>query len=133
LAIKAKAEAITIVACNQYLVAIDGTIKNQLDKCNSMQHSKVKSDLARKTVVNWVAKSMRRMTCKKALQQWETKIANTEATLQAIWSIAKSLMKWYGPKVPTAIHGPFSLTFHPSEKTNAMPTFWKSSWTAGGG
>jgi hypothetical protein len=27
----------------KYLVAIDGIIKNQLDKCNKMQHSKVKN------------------------------------------------------------------------------------------
>jgi hypothetical protein len=30
------------------------------------------------------------MTLKKALEQWEIKIANTEVTSQAIWPIAKS-------------------------------------------
>jgi hypothetical protein len=53
-----------------------------------------------------------------SLERWETKIANTEVTPQAIWPIAKSLMKKDGPKAPTAIHGPFGLTFHPSKKAN---------------
>jgi hypothetical protein len=45
------------------------------------------------------------MTRKKALERWETKISNTEATSQAIWPIAKSLLKSDGPRAPTAIHG----------------------------
>jgi hypothetical protein len=42
-----------------------------------------------KAAVNWVMKSIRRMTCRKALEQWETKISNTEVTSQALWPIAK--------------------------------------------
>jgi hypothetical protein len=60
------------------------------------------------------------MSRKKALERWETNIANTDVTPQAIWPIAKSLMKRDGPKVPTAIHGPFGLTFHPLEESNAI-------------
>jgi hypothetical protein len=41
-------------------------------------------DPACKTAVNWVAKSIRRMTRKRALERWETKISNTEAAAQAI-------------------------------------------------
>jgi hypothetical protein len=60
------------------------------------------------------------MTRKKALERWETKISNTEVTRQAIWPIAKSLLKRYEPRAPTAIHGPSGLTFHPPEKTNTI-------------
>jgi hypothetical protein len=42
-------------------------------------------DPACKTEVNWVMKSIRRMTHKKALERWETEIGNTEVTPQAIW------------------------------------------------
>jgi hypothetical protein len=59
------------------------------------------------------------MTRRRALERWETKIANTDVTPQAIWPIAKSLMKRDGAKKPTAIHVPFGLTFHPIEKANA--------------
>jgi hypothetical protein len=45
-------------------------------------------DPACKTAVNWVTKSIRRMTRKKAFDRWETKISNTEVTPQAIWPIA---------------------------------------------
>jgi hypothetical protein len=40
-------------------------------------------DPACKTAVNWVTKSIRRMTRKKALERWETKINNAEVTPQA--------------------------------------------------
>jgi hypothetical protein len=70
--------------------------------------------------VNGVTKSIRRMTYKKALEQWETKIGNTEVTPQAIQPIAKSLLKRDGPRAPTAIHGPSGLKFRPSKKANAL-------------
>jgi hypothetical protein len=59
------------------------------------------------------------MTRRRAPEQFETKIANTDVTPHAIWPTAKSLMKRDGPKKPTAIHGPFGLTFHPLEEANA--------------
>jgi hypothetical protein len=67
------------------------------------------------------------MTRRRALERWETKIANTNVTPQAIWPIARSLIKMDGAKKPTAIHGPFSLTFHPLEKAKAIATAWKIS------
>jgi hypothetical protein len=70
-------------------------------------------DTACKTVVNWVTNAIRRMTRRRALEQWETNIANIDVTPQAIWPIAKSLMKRNGPKEPIAIHGPLGLTFIP--------------------
>jgi hypothetical protein len=60
------------------------------------------------------------MTRKKALQRWETKISNAEVTRQAIWPIAKSLLKRDGPRAPTAIHGTSGLKFIPSEKAKAI-------------
>jgi hypothetical protein len=76
-------------------------------------------DPACKTAVYWATKSIRRMTRKKALERWETKINNSEVTPQAIWPIAKSRLKRDGPRPPTAIHGPLGLKFLPLEKANA--------------
>jgi hypothetical protein len=59
------------------------------------------------------------ITGKKALERWETKIGKTEVTPQALWPIAKSLLKRGGIRTPTAIHGSSGLKFHPSEKANA--------------
>jgi hypothetical protein len=79
--------------------------------------------------VNWVTKSIRRMTRKKALERWETKMGNTEVTHQAIWPIAKSLLKRYGPRAPTAIHGSSGLQFHPSEEANAITDCLENKYT----
>jgi hypothetical protein len=57
------------------------------------------------------------------------KIANTDVTPQAIWQTAKSLMKWDGPKKPTAIQGPFGLTFHTLEKANAIADCLENQFT----
>jgi hypothetical protein len=60
------------------------------------------------------------MTRKKALERWEAKIISAEITPQAIWPIAKSLLKRDGTRAPTAIHGATGLKFHPSDKANAI-------------
>jgi hypothetical protein len=54
------------------------------------------------------------MIRKKALENCETKLANTELTPQAIWPIAKSLSN----RAPTAIHGLLGLKYHPVDKAN---------------
>jgi hypothetical protein len=41
-------------------------------------------DPASKTAVNWVTHNIRRMVRKRALERWETKLANCEVTPQAI-------------------------------------------------
>jgi hypothetical protein len=69
------------------------------------------------------------MTRKKTLERWETKISNTEVTPQAIWPIAKSLLKRDEPRAPTAIHGPSGLKFHPSEKANAINDCLENEFT----
>jgi hypothetical protein len=53
----------------------------------------VTRDPACKTEVNSIATTIRRMTRRKALQRWETKVGICEVTPQAMWPIAKSLMK----------------------------------------
>jgi hypothetical protein len=60
------------------------------------------------------------MIRKRALERWETKIGTAEVTPQAIWPIAKSLLKRNAPRAPTAIHGASGLKFHPSEKANKI-------------
>jgi hypothetical protein len=67
------------------------------------------TDPACKTAVNWVTKSVRRMTPKNVLEGWETNIGNTKGPLQAFWLIAKSLLKRDGPRASTAIYGPSDL------------------------
>jgi hypothetical protein len=74
----------------------------------------------KRATVNWVTKSIRQLTCRKAIERWEIKRANTEVKPQAIRPIAKSLMKRDGPKAPTAICGLLRFTFHPLEKANAI-------------
>jgi hypothetical protein len=69
------------------------------------------------------------MTRKKALERWETRIANCEATPQALWPIAKSLLNGDGPKAPTAIHGSSGLKFHPLEKANAIADYLENLFT----
>jgi hypothetical protein len=86
-------------------------------------------DPACKTAVNWVTKSIRGMTRRKALEQWITKIGNTGVTPQAIWPIAKSLLKWDEPKEQTAIHGHLGLKFHPSQYTNAIADSLENQFT----
>jgi hypothetical protein len=73
-----------------------------------------------KAAVNWVSKAIRRMTRKKALERWESKLANTEVTPQAIWPITKSLANGDEPSVPTVIYGPLGPTFQPADRTNAI-------------
>jgi hypothetical protein len=70
----------------------------------------VKETVACITAVNWVARTIRRMTRRKVLERWETKLGNCEVTPQAMWPIAKSLMKRGGPKALTAVHGPLGIT-----------------------
>jgi hypothetical protein len=81
-------------------------------------------DPACKMAVNWVTKTIRRMTRRKALERWETKISNCEVIPQATWPTENSLMKRDGPMAPTVIHGLSSFKFLPVEKANATAV-WK--------
>jgi hypothetical protein len=55
--------------------------------------------------------------------------ANCEATPQALWPIAKSLLKRDVPKAPTAIHGSSGLKFHPLDKANAIADYLENLFT----
>jgi hypothetical protein len=50
-------------------------------------------DPACETAVDWVAKSISRMTRRRTLERWEAKICNSDVTSQAVWPIAKSFIK----------------------------------------
>jgi hypothetical protein len=82
-----------------------------------------------KMAVNWITKSIRNMTRKEALEQWETNLANTELTPQAIWPTAKSLTNRDGPRAPTAIHGLLGLKYHPVDKANAIADCLENQFT----
>jgi hypothetical protein len=69
------------------------------------------------------------MIRKKTLEQWETKLENTELTPQAIWPIAKSLTNRDGPRAPTAIHGLLGLKYHPEDKANAIADCLENQFT----
>jgi hypothetical protein len=73
-------------------------------------------------------KSIWRITRKMALEQWGG-IGITKVTPQAIWPIAKSLVKRDGPRAPTAIHGSSGLKFHPSERANTTDDYLEIQFT----
>jgi hypothetical protein len=110
-------QKVTLSGINTDLPGLDRLLKLKRRLRKLWQETR---DTACKTAINWVSKSIRQLTSRKALERWETKIANTEVTHQAIWPIAKSLMKRDGPKAPIAFRGPLNLTFHPLEKANAI-------------
>jgi hypothetical protein len=58
-----------------------------------------------KTEVNWITRTISRKTQRKILQRTKAK-ANFEVVPEAIWPIAKSLIKRDVSQAPTAIHGP---------------------------
>jgi hypothetical protein len=73
-----------------------------------------------KMTIKWVKETTRKITCSKALKRWETKLESCEVTLQAIWCIAKSLMKRGEPKSPTDTHCPSGLKYHLLQKVNTI-------------
>jgi hypothetical protein len=78
---------------------------------------------------NWISKSIRRMTRKKALERWEAKLANIELAPQAIWPIAKSLTNRDGPRAPTAIHDLLGLKCRPADKANEIANCLENQFT----
>jgi hypothetical protein len=86
-------------------------------------------DPGSKASINWVSKVIRCITRKRALERRETKVANTEWTLQAIWAIAKSLANKDCPRAPTVIHGPLGPKCKPVNKCNAIADCLKNQFT----
>jgi hypothetical protein len=108
---------ITISDLHNYLPVLDRLLGYKKKLRKLWQETR---DPEFKTALNWVWKSIRRLTRKKAIERWETRLANTVETPQAIWPIAKSLINRDWPRAPTAIHGTLGLKFHPIDKAKAI-------------
>jgi hypothetical protein len=70
------------------------------------------------------------MTGRKELERLETKVGYCEVTPQALWTIAKSLMKRDVPKTSTSVHGPLGIKYHPTEKANAIADCLEKQFTS---
>jgi hypothetical protein len=108
---------ITISELNHDLLGLDNFLIYKKRRRKLWQETR---DPECKTALNSVSKSIRRLTRKKALEWYETRLANTEETPQAIGPIAKSLINRDGPRAPTAIRGALGLKYHPVDKANAL-------------
>jgi hypothetical protein len=73
-----------------------------------------------KTAVNWVTKTIKRTIPKRALEQWEIKLANCKVTSHAIRPIVKSLTHRGGPKAPSVIRDPLGSIFYIIDKGNII-------------
>jgi hypothetical protein len=82
-----------------------------------------------KTAVNWVNKTIRKMSQKKIKERWDTKIGNCKVTHQAIWPMAKILLKRDAPKAPTVVHGFSGLKFLLTEKATAIADCLENRFT----
>jgi hypothetical protein len=91
---------ITFSDLNQDSPALESRLNH---KWKLMKLWPVTRDPARKTAVNWATKTIRRMTCRQALERRETKVRNSEVTPQALLPIAKWVTKRDGTKAPTAV------------------------------
>jgi hypothetical protein len=95
---------ITLSELNNDLPGLDRLLKYKKMMIKLRQESR---NLGCKKTANYVSKSIRRMTRKKPLEGWKTKLGNTELTnTSSYMPIAKSPTNRDGPKAPTAIHGP---------------------------
>jgi hypothetical protein len=108
---------ITLTELNNDLPSLERQLKHKRELRKLWQ---VTLDPACKAALYWFATLIRRMTRRKALEWWETKLGNCEVTPQALWPIAKSLMKRDGPKAPTAVHRPFGITYQSNEEDNVI-------------
>jgi hypothetical protein len=104
---KLSTSKIRLLSPDTNLSGLEGLLKH---KRRSRKLWQVTQDPECKIAVNWVTKTIREMTCRKAFKWWETKTGNCEITLQALWPITKSLMKRDGPKAPFTVHSPSGKT-----------------------
>jgi hypothetical protein len=82
-----------------------------------------------KMAVNWVSKTIRRMTRKRTLEQWETKITNCAVTPQVIWPIAESLPIRSGQKALSAVHDQLGPIFYRISEGNIIADCLESQFT----
>ena len=116
----------TLYDLNTSLPGLDRLLREKLRLRKLWQET---HDPACKTAMNWVRRAIKRMTQKNALLRWETKLPNCEVTPQAVWPIAKFLLRRDGPKAPTAIHGSTGLKFYPKDKANAIADCLEKQFT----
>jgi hypothetical protein len=117
LAYRLSTRKITIIDRKYKILGPDRLLKHKRKLRKLWQETR---NPAYKAAVNWVTQNIRRMIQKKALERWETKLANCEITPQEIWPIVKSLTKRGGPKAPSAIHGPLGLILYPNIKATII-------------
>jgi hypothetical protein len=117
---------ITLSELNNDLPGLDRLLKYKKRMRKLWQETR---DPGCKAAVNWVSKAIRRMTWKRHLERWETMLANTEVTPQAIWPFAKSLANRDGPRAQSAIHGSLGLKFHHVDKVNVIADCLENQFT----
>jgi hypothetical protein len=117
---------VTLSDLNKELTGLDLLLKHK-QRLRKLWHET--RDPTCKTAQKQVTKTVRRLTRRKALERWETRIGNCEVTPQGIWPTAKSLMKRNGTKAPTAIHGLLGLKYHPLEKANGIADSLENQFT----
>jgi hypothetical protein len=77
-------------------------------------------DPACKTALNWVIKTIRRMTRNKTKERWDTTMCNCEIKPQVIWPTARVLLNGDAPKASKVVHGYSGVKFLPYDKANAI-------------
>jgi hypothetical protein len=117
---------VTLSELNNDLPGLDRLLKHKQRLSNLWHDTR---DPACKTALNWVVKTIRRITQRKALERWETRIAHFEATPEALRPIAKFILKRDESKAPTANHGYSGLKFHPQGKANAIADYLENLFT----
>jgi hypothetical protein len=118
---------ITLTDLNSDLPGLDRLLKYKRGMRKLWQETR---DPGCKTAVNRVSKAITRIIRKKTLEQWETKLENTELTPQAIWPIAKSLTNRNGPRAPTVIHGLLGIKYQPEDKAKAIADCLENQFTS---
>jgi hypothetical protein len=68
-------------------------------------------------LITW---NVTRMVWRRALERWETNLANCKVTPQTIWPIAKPLSIGGGPKAPSAIHVGLGPIFYRNDRANII-------------
>jgi hypothetical protein len=69
------------------------------------------------------------MARRKALEPLETKVRKCDVTPQALWPVAKSLMKKEWTKALVAVHEPLGITYHLNEKANVIVDCLENQFT----
>jgi hypothetical protein len=70
--------------------------------------------------VTWVNRNINKIVLKRALERWETKLANCAVTPETICPIAKFLTNRGAPKALSAIRGPLGPIFCAVNKANII-------------